>query len=80
MFSEATAGGAGAGVGVAIGRSTGFDLTGGTGRNLPDRGVENAGWFIMNPARVDIVRRIIFLVFILRFVGAQVHQGRVVPS
>ena len=64
MFSEATAGGAGAGVGVAIGRGTGLDLTGGTGRNLPDRGVEKAGWFIINPASVNIVRRIVFLVFI----------------
>jgi len=80
MLSEETVGGAGGGVGFAAGRNRGVDRTGGTDRILPDWGFEKAGWFIMNPASVDIVRRIIFLVFILLFVVCSSHQGRVVPS
>src|SRR5581483_295667 len=80
MFSEDVVGGAGVAVGFAMGRNRGVDRTGGTGRNLPERGAEKAGWFVMNPANVDMVRRIIVLVFILLFVVCSSHQGRVVPS
>jgi hypothetical protein len=62
------AGGTGAGVGVGVERGTGDDLIAGIGSGRPGRGVEEAGWLIMNPPSVNIVRRIIFLVFIFLFV------------
>jgi hypothetical protein len=64
MTIEATPGGTGAGVGVTTGRGTGVDLTAGTGRGRRGSCAEKATGFVINPQRVNIVKSIIWLVFI----------------
>jgi hypothetical protein len=56
--------GAGAGLGGWPGRGTGVDLTAGTARGRLGSCAEKAAGHIINPARLNIVNSIMFLVFI----------------